>query len=137
MRRSKRLRPWFGLTVVAAGALVALTPAAVLARSNATPVNTAPPTVTGTEREGQTLTAGNGTWSNNPTSFEYKWQRCTIDGTACGDIAGATEKTYKPVQGDVGHALAVIMFRSPVRWAADMRAALHPIAPSTLQVRSA
>jgi len=107
MRRSKRLRPWFGLAVVAAGALVALTPAAVLARSNATPVNTAPPTVTGTEREGQTLTAGNGTWSNNPTSFEYKWQRCTIDGTACGDIAGATEKTYKPVQGDVGHALAV------------------------------
>jgi len=107
MRRSKRLRPWFGPTVVAAGALVALTPAAVLARSNATPVNTAPPTVTGTEREAATLTAGNGTWSNNPTSFEYKWQRCTIDGTACGDIAGATEKTYKPVQGDVGHALTV------------------------------
>src|SRR4051794_7778125 len=107
MRRKRRLRPSFGLAVVAAGALVALTPAAVLARSNATPINTAPPTVTGTEREGATLTAGNGTWSNSPTSFEYKWQRCTIDGTACGDIAGATEKTYKPVQGDVGHALRV------------------------------
>ena len=107
MRRSKRLRPWFGLAVLAAGALVALTPAAVLATSSAAPINTAAPTVTGTEREGATLTAGNGTWSNNPTSFEYKWQRCTIDGTACGDIAGATEKTYKPVQGDVGHALTV------------------------------
>jgi len=93
--------------VAIAGALVALTPAAVLARSHVAPVNTAPPEITGTEREGGTLTASNGTWSNNPTSFTYQWQRCTIDGTACGAITGAGDKTYKPVQGDVGHALRV------------------------------
>src|SRR5215212_1148143 len=107
MRRFRRLSPWLGLTVAVAGALVALTPTAVFARSNVAPVNTAPPTITGTEREGATLTASNGTWSNNPTSFEYHWQRCTIDGNACGTIAGADDKTYKPVQGDVGHALRV------------------------------
>ena len=77
MRRNRRLGPWFGLTVAIAGALVALTPAAVLARSHVAPVNTAPPEITGTEREGGTLTASNGTWSNNPTSFTYQWQRCT------------------------------------------------------------
>src|SRR6187200_1690658 len=107
MLRSKRMRPWFGLAVFAAGALVALTPAAVLARSNATPINTAPPTVTGTEREGATLTANNGTWSNSPTSFAYQWQRCAIDGSACGDISGADERTHVNVAGDVGHALRV------------------------------
>src|SRR5215210_3568321 len=107
MRRCGRLRPWFSLGVVAAGAIVALTPAAVLARENAAPANTAPPTISGTAGEGSTLTASNGTWSNSPTSFTYQWQRCAIDGQACGDIAGATERTYKPVQGDVGHALRV------------------------------
>ena len=107
MRQFQRLRSRFGFAVLVAGALVVLSPAALLARSDAAPANTAPPTISGTEREGATLTAANGTWSNSPTSFEYRWQRCAIDGSACGDIAGATEKTYKPVQGDVGHALRV------------------------------
>jgi hypothetical protein len=37
------------------------------------PVNTAYPYVTGIEQVGQTLTAGNGSWSGNPTSYTYQW----------------------------------------------------------------
>lgn len=77
--------------------------------SAAVPQESAPPTVGGTAREGQTLTASNGTWSNSPTSFSYQWQRCGSDGTGCGDIAGATSKTYALVSGDVGHTDRVVV----------------------------
>lgn len=89
------------LTLVAIGLIVAGSAAA------AAPANTKAPTVTGTAREGQTLSAGTGTWSNTPTSFTYQWQRCASDGTSCGNITAATSKTYKLVAADVGHTVRV------------------------------
>jgi hypothetical protein len=90
-------------------ALVAIAAAAIFATAAraAAPVNSAPPTITGTAKVGATLTASDGTWTNSPTSFSYQWQRCSSDGTGCGDITGATSKTYSPTNGDVGHALRV------------------------------
>src|SRR5207253_1141920 len=44
------------------------------------PSNTAPPTITGTAQQGQVLTAHNGSWSNEPTSFAYEWLRCDSGG---------------------------------------------------------
>ena len=75
--------------------------------SAAPPVNTAPPAITGTPTVGQTLTAENGTWSNNPTSFAYQWQRCNGGGNACVSVANGTQKTYTLVGADAGRTIRV------------------------------
>jgi hypothetical protein len=73
----------------------------------APPVNVTRPTITGTPREGQTLTATNGTWENSPTAFQYQWQRCNADGAGCVAIANATKKTYLLTSADVGRTMRV------------------------------
>ena len=73
----------------------------------AAPVNTAPPTIAGTPTVGQTLTASDGTWSNNPTSFAYQWLRCNGGGNNCADVANATQKTYTLVGADAGKTIRV------------------------------
>ena len=72
------------------------------ATPQAPPANTAPPTITGTPAVGQTLTAQNGTWSNSPTAFQYRWRRCDAAGAACVNIAGAigAAKTYTVTAAD-------------------------------------
>jgi hypothetical protein len=71
------------------------------------PRNTARPTISGDPRVGETLTANDGTWANNPTSFAYQWQRCDVDAIVCGDVPGATGKTYGVRATDVGFRVRV------------------------------
>ena len=66
--------------------------------------------LTGTPGVGQQLATTNGIWTNDPTSYVYKWQRCDNVGLHCADIAGATSPQYTPVSADGGHEL-----RSEVR----------------------
>jgi len=88
--------------------LAALIAAAVAsAATAAAPVNTAPPTISGTPQVGQTLTASNGTWTNSPTSFAYQWLRCNGGGNACANVANGTQKTYTVVGADAGRTLRV------------------------------
>lgn len=91
------------------GILTALALAAVFAAAAgaAVPANTAAPTISGTAREGQMLTASNGSWSNTPSSFSYQWQRCNLDGTGCADIPAATSQTYTLLTADVDHRVRV------------------------------
>jgi hypothetical protein len=71
------------------------------------PVNSTPPSISGSTVVGQTLTADHGTWAGSPTSFAYQWKRCDSAGAACTAIAGATAATYAAQAADVGHALRV------------------------------
>ena len=93
--------------VNADGATNARSAPTVVVSSSAAPVNITSPTIMGTPRLGQTLTAQNGTWENNPTAFQYRWQRCGTAGAACVNIPGATEKTYTLVAADVGRTMRV------------------------------
>ena len=52
------------------------------------PANAAPPAISGTATVGQTLSCSQGSWTNEPTSFAYRWNR---DGTA---IAAAPSSSY-------------------------------------------
>jgi hypothetical protein len=71
------------------------------------PILVAPATVTGTAQQGQTLTAGNGSWGDEPDSYAYQWQHCDAAGTNCTDVAGATAATYAVTAADVGFTLHV------------------------------
>ncbi len=103
-------------TLAAAGlaslATVLLLPGGGAARSQDTPVNTAEPRITGAATVGSTLSATNGEWSQNPTSFAFQWLRCpqgggAPDGSNCATIGGATTTKYIVAAADVDHRLRV------------------------------
>ncbi len=104
----------------------------------APPANTSPPTITGTARVGETLTAQNGTWSNGPTAFQYQWQRCNASGAACTNIAGAVEKTYLLTSADSGRTMRVRVTGINAEGAVNARSApTAAVAPSAAPRNSA
>ena len=103
MKRFNQLRALLVGVSVAAAVTVGVAHAA----TTAAPVNTAPPTISGTPQVGQTLTAGNGTWTNSPTSFAYQWLRCNAGGNSCASVANGTQRTYTLVGADAGRTMRV------------------------------
>jgi hypothetical protein len=94
----------------AASVLTALAAVAGLAEAQVqiAPTNTTPPAVEGTPRDGDTLTASEGTWTGDqPITFTYQWQRCDANGANCANVAGATGRTYAVQTPDVGNRLRV------------------------------
>src|SRR5215813_3895324 len=72
------------------------------------PRNTVRPTISGTARQGETLTVDPGSWSGTqPMTFAFQWRRCDTNGASCANIIGATTKTYTVTSVDVGNALRV------------------------------
>jgi subtilisin family serine protease len=78
----------------------------------AAPVNTSPPTITGSAVQGQTLSAQPGSWTNGPTGFAYQWRRCDASGGNCSDISGATTTSYTLVAADVGSTIGIAVTAS-------------------------
>ena len=70
------------------------------------PVNTSPPSVSGTTRRTHTLTAAAGTWEGTGNTYRYQWQRETSGWTA---IAGATAAAYKLGKDDEGARVRVLV----------------------------
>ena len=71
------------------------------------PANIAPPVISGSAVAGQRLTAANGSWSMNPTSFSHQWLRCDGSGSVCGAIPGATSQSYDLSTADVGSTIRI------------------------------
>ncbi len=93
-----------GLAAVVVSA-VALFAGAGVAASSVKPVNTSPPTISGTPQAGKTLTGDRGNWSNSPTDYSFNWMRCDKNGGSCADISGANDKKYTLTSVDVGNTL--------------------------------
>lgn len=74
------------------------------------PVNSSPPTVSGSTREGMRLTARPGTWTGVPTpTLSYAWQRCDGSGSSCTAIEGAGSSTYRLAADDIDRSIRVVV----------------------------
>jgi hypothetical protein len=105
----------------------AQTAAVAAATSTAAPKNTAPPTISGTAKVGQQLTADPGSWSGNPTSFAYQWQRCDADVATCSNLVGATGKTYVVQTAELGYRLRVMVTAKNAKGSATAPSAITAI----------
>lgn len=68
----------------------------------AAPENTAPPTLSGVAKAGETITVDYGTWTKEPTGYTVAWERCDTAGEHCDEIPDATGDAYTLTDGDVG-----------------------------------
>jgi hypothetical protein len=109
MKRGLNRSTWAALAVALLAALAAVSASAAV---QAAPQTTSPPTVEGKFQVGETVSAGTGSWANNPTTYAYQWQRCTSAGASCVDIAGADQKSYKLTTDEVGRRVRVLVTAS-------------------------
>jgi hypothetical protein len=65
------------------------------------PTNSVLPAISGLLDEDDVLTAYEGVWANEPTSFTYQWKNAGVN------INGATSKTYAIQASDAGDAITV------------------------------
>ena len=112
----------------------AQTAAVAPATSAAAPKNTAAPTITGTPKAGQVLTANPGSWSGNPTSFTYQWQRCDADVASCSNVTGATSRTYTATSADVGYRLRVRVTAHNAKGSATATSAITAVVQPAVRI---
>lgn len=98
------------------------------------PAGLSAPGITGTPTQGQTLTAGPGTWTNSPSAFSYQWEDCPLSGGACAPIAGAASSTYKLQNADAGGTVRVVVTAANAGGSASQTsaptAAIIPLPPA-------
>jgi hypothetical protein len=94
------------------GSANAVSPPSLVISSGA-PVNTTPPTIVGTVKQGETVSATSGTWTGaGPMTFTYQWRRCDASGGDCHDTS--TGQTRQLGTEDVGRTVRVeVRARNP------------------------
>ena len=75
------------------------------------PKNTVAPSVQGTARAGQMLTANPSSYESGdaPIAFSYAWQRCDAKGAVCVAANNGTNQTYTLGTAGVGTTLRVVV----------------------------
>ncbi len=109
MARQVKLMRVRGLTGAIAMALTMAAPA--VAHATVKPVNHVRPRISGRLGEGRIVTASHGAWTHAPSSFTYRWQRCTKAGR-CSTIAHRTTRRYKIGAADANHRIRVVVTAS-------------------------
>jgi hypothetical protein len=91
----------------------AVTAAEVLELTNSSaPTNSGIPTISGTARTGETLSASTGSWNGSPTSYAYQWKRADSAGDTYTNISSATSNRYVLTDDDIGKYLKVSVVAS-------------------------
>jgi Domain of unknown function (DUF1906) len=90
------------------------------------PSNYSAPSIKGSAKVMNTLSASRGGWSGVGISYSYRWQRCT---PGCANIAHATAPSYKLTPGDVGSTVRVVVIASNSSGSAQATGAVGPVAP--------
>jgi poly(3-hydroxybutyrate) depolymerase len=90
------------------------------------PQNTAPPTISGSLVQGQTLSTTTGVWTGtSPIAYTFHWGRCKP--TGCGPIIGATNQMYLLTSSDVGSTIFSVVTATNASGQASAKSA--PTAP--------
>ena len=101
---SRRSRPVAALRLTVPVALAGLLLVAAQVAFAVAPANTTPPSISGNETVGQTLTADPGVWDDPAATFSYAWSRC--DGPTCV-ASGTNAATYNLTAADQGQTIKV------------------------------
>ena len=81
-------------------------PTGVVAPLGLAPAATSAPQIGGVPREGQTLVASTGNWTNSPTRYDYQWFRCDTGGNNCNAFGGGNS-SQKLSSSEVGRTIRV------------------------------
>lgn len=113
----------------AEGSDAAISPASAVVADAVAPANTSRPTISGTPRQGSTLTANRGSWRGDPPpTFAYRWLRCdAATGDDCTPIANAEQSTYLVTAADVGRRLRVRVTARNVEGSASATSPATPL----------
>jgi streptogramin lyase len=129
---------WFGeefANVIGGLILSGGSPAATSSSAGAAlpPANTSAPRVRGAPREAATVTALKGSWTNGPTTFSYRWQRCD---PSCATIPLATSRSYSLAARDIDASVRVVVTARNAQGSAKASSrSLGPVGPSLKRVR--
>jgi hypothetical protein len=129
-----RLALWL-LAVAAVAAPASSAPAAAVPG----PVNTTPPSVSGTPQQGQRLGAVPGIWTGTGTvSYAYQWYRCDATGAHCKSVHGATGVGYRLGAADAGALIGLTVKATDSTGTTSAYASLAgPIAAASSALHSA